>query len=344
MNKTSPVLLRDIALAALAAASAAVIALVPASAQTVPSGPAKAEAAEADKAGACELRVATGPAGKGFSRLYGDMARVCSARVRLCEVRSEGGLSNLTHLAANEADLGFAPVDTFGELKASDPTLGALQAVMPVNANLLHVVVQREGWVPPPPPQNPLERVVSRFKDTPAAPQRIEKLSQLRGKPVALVGSAQQLVRGLDRDHRLGLQIVDLATDAEALQRLRKGEFAAVLSTSGWPHGAIRGLGPDSGLALAGLDLAPTPPAVEVTRNYANLGAYRVKFLASPNLLLTRPFRPDGAMGRRVGALQKCMAEQLETLREGAYEPSWQEVTDLQQTYGVPRFGGRGRP
>src|SRR5512140_3458462 len=104
MRPTDP-LVRDFVIAIVAVAAAALTALAPAQAQpSSTTAPATRSDAEPDKAGACELRVATGPAGKGFSRLFADMARVCSPRVRLCEVRSEGGLSNLTHLAANEAD------------------------------------------------------------------------------------------------------------------------------------------------------------------------------------------------------------------------------------------------
>ena len=75
------------------------------------------------------LRIASGKKGKGYSKLFADIRSVCGAQVMLTEVETEGGLQNLTTLAANQADLGFVQLDTLQDLKGSDEAIGALLAV-----------------------------------------------------------------------------------------------------------------------------------------------------------------------------------------------------------------------
>ena len=62
-------------------------------------------------------------------------------------------------------------------------------------------------------------------------------------------------------------------------------------------------------------------------------------FLAAPNLLVTRPFKPDGERGRQVTTLQRCVLAHLDGLREGTYEPAWKEIKNAAESYGWPRFG-----
>ena len=92
------------------------------------------------------LRVATGKKGKGYSKLFANINAVCGDKVAMTEVETEGGLQNLTTLAANQADLGFAQLDTLQDMKASDDAIGALQAVLPLNMNLLHIVGRADGY------------------------------------------------------------------------------------------------------------------------------------------------------------------------------------------------------
>lgn len=291
-----------------------------------------------DAAADCQLRVATGKAGKGYSRLFADIRAVCGAQVKLCEVRTEGGLQNLTTLAANQAELGFAPVDTLQEMKPTDESIAALVAVMPLNSNLLHIVTTRYGYTPPAAPVGKLAALLEAMK--PAQPKvvLIEKYSDLKGLPVALVGSAQSLVRTLDRASKSGLAIVDVDTDEQGIAMLKSGKVAAMFTTSGWPSGPLLALKADSGIGLADFDLAAQLPNQLMTKNYPNLGVYRKTFLAPPNLLLSRPFKAGGPNGQAVAALQNCLAKNLASLQEGRFEPAWQEVKNVGETYGWPRL------
>ena len=279
------------------------------------------------------LRVASGKKGKGYSKLFADIRSVCGAQVALTEVETEGGLQNLTTLAANQADLGFVQLDTLQDLKGSDDAIGALLAVMPLNMNLLHVVARSDGYSYDGPK-----------KLWPLSPDRITvamaKMSDLKGLPVAVVGSARALGRVLDRRHALNLQFVDVDTDEQALAKLKAGEVAALFSTSGWPSGPVQKLKRDAGMRLLQFDLAVQAPYQLVRKNYENLDAFNHAFLAAPNLMVTRPFTANGANGKAVVALQVCIQKNLVTLQEGQFEPAWREVKDTTSTSGWPRFAG----
>jgi TRAP-type uncharacterized transport system substrate-binding protein len=265
-----------------------------------------------------QLRIATGKPGKGFSKVFADIRSVCGATVPLVEIETEGGLQNLTALAANKADLGFVQVDTFATMQDSDASIATLQTVMPMNANLLHVVARNGGYELP--RTGLLEKLTSSKVVT------VSSFGELRGLPVAVVGSARALARELNRMQSLGLQFVDVSTDEEGLARLKRGDVAALLSTSGWPSGPIQALKRSDGLHLVPYDARVQEPYLISTRNYENIDGFRIAFLGVPNALMARPFTPGGAYGRAVATLRDCVKKNLLTLREGPYEPMWQEV------------------
>jgi hypothetical protein len=282
----------------------------------------------------CQLRVATGQKGKHFSRLLRDIVSVCGAQVSVCELPTEGGLHNSVALSANEADLGFVQLDTLQSMRDTDTSIGALRAVLPASENLLHIVVLRTGF------KVQGERSLShlfRREEHSVVPARA---SELRGLPVALVGSAQLLVRAVDRAYNLELHMQDAPSDDRALAALRAGEVAAVLTMSGWPAALLEQQAREGDLALAAYDLPLQAPYQVVHKNYPKLGVYGMAFLAAPNLLVTRPFKPDGERGRLVASLQRCVLANLDDLREGAYEPAWKALKNPAESYGWPRFGG----
>jgi TRAP-type uncharacterized transport system substrate-binding protein len=280
----------------------------------------------------CQLKVATGKHGKGYSKLFADIQSVCGNQVQMCEVETEGGLDNLTTLSSNQADLGFVQLDTLDDMKDSDASIGALQAVLSLNANLLHIVARANGYSY----EGPKRLGGMRAGETVTV--AVNSLSDLKGRAVAVVGSAQKLGRKVNRDHKLEMRVIDVATDEQALAMLKAGQVDAMFSTSGWPSGPIAKLKRESGLTLVNFD---HPAASEKTakKNYANLGAYEVSFLTAPNLLVTRPFSPKGPNGKNVTALQACILKNLSALQEGRFEPGWQEVKTPTDTAGWIRFG-----
>jgi TRAP-type uncharacterized transport system substrate-binding protein len=283
------------------------------------------------------LRIATGKKGKGYSKLYANINAVCGDKVALTEVETEGGLQNLTTLAANQADLGFAQLDTLQDMKGSDEAIGALQAVLPLNMNLLHIVGRAEGY------SYKTEKKLGGLMGGDKVTLPVDKFSDLKGLPVAVVGSARKLGRELGRRFAMNLQFVDVETDEQALAKLMAGEVAALFSSSGWPSGPVQKLKRDSGLRLVQFDLAVQPPYQYVKKNYENLDAFNQGFLAAPNLLVTRPFNASGVNGRAVATLQACIQRNLVNLQDGQFEPAWRDVKNLTDTNGWPRFAGGKR-
>lgn len=286
-----------------------------------------------DTSDAGTLRIATGKKGKGYSKLFADIQSVCGNKVGISEVETEGGLHNVNALAANEADLGLVQIDTLQDMKGTDDNIGALLAVLPLNANLLHVVARTEGFSYEGP-----KKYAGMVKGD-VITVNFDTISGLRGMPVALVGSAQKLVRVIDRRNKLGMQATDVETDDQALSMLKAGQVAAVFSSSGWPSGVIGKLKRESNFKLLGFDLPSAAPYQVVRKNYNNLGAYNVAFLAASNLLVSRPFKANGVNGKAVATLQACIARNIGALQEGRFEPAWAEVKNVNDTYGWPRFG-----
>jgi len=281
----------------------------------------------------CQVRVATGRKGKGFSRLYSDMRRVCGSQVQLCEVETEGGLQNSVALSANKADIGFVQLDTLHTMKESDENTAELQAILPAHANLLHILVRRAGYTVT--GERSLATLWQREEKTVV----VSKLSELKGLPVAFVGSAQLLGRMLDRQLGLGLQFSDVLSDEQALSALKTGDVAAIFTMNGWPSPTVDALARDSGIGLAAFDLPVQTPYQLVRKNYAKLGYFNLPFLAAPNLLVTRPFKLDGVRGGYVAKLQRCIVDHLGDLQEGAFEPAWKEIKHPEDAYGWARFG-----
>ena len=221
---------------------------------------------------------------------------------------------------------------TLQSMKESDENIAALLAVMPVNSNLLHIVVRTDGFS-----IEGQRKLGFLWREAPTV-RVISKFSELKGLPVALVGSAQLLGRMLDRRFAYGMRFVDADTDEQAFERLRSGELAAVFSMSGWPSGTISALKRDSGLTLVPFDLTPEPPQRLLRKNYASLGVFNNVFLAAPNLLVTRPFKADGPNGGHVARLRECIVRNLGALQEGPFDPGWKEVADANESQGWPRF------
>lgn len=291
---------------------------------------AQTETPGADTAGT--LRIATGKHGKGYSKLFADIRSVCGAQVPLSEVETEGGLQNLTTLAANQADLGFVQLDTLQSLKDSDESIAALQAVLSVNMNLLHIVARADGFTTVGPKR------LGGLMAGEATTTVLGKFTDMKGLPIAVVGSARSLGRELDRRYAMGLQFVDVETDEQGLAKLKANQVAAMLSTSGWPSGPILKLKRDAGLTLLPFDAAVQPPYQLVRKNYENLNTFNHGFLAAPNLLVTRPFNATGSYGKAVAALQACIQKNLPKLQDGAFEPAWREAKSTNETYGWSRY------
>jgi len=281
--------------------------------------------------GDCGLRIATGPRTGVYTLLANDIQKVCGNVASLCQVPSTGGLQNLMALSASEADIGFSQLDVLQKMgQEGDQNIAALQAIMPMHANLLHVLTKSGGSKVDVKPYLPLSGSVKTF----------EKFSDLKGAQVALVGSAQLLGPTLEKQTGYGMRFVAADTDDQAVAQLMAGHIQAVFTTGGWPYPAVSRHVAGAGIMLADYDLSAHAPFTIAKRNYVKLNAFNVRFLAAPNLLVTRPSKPNGEKGKLVSALQSCIVNHLDELQEGAYHAVWKEIKNPQDTLGVPRWEG----
>ncbi len=292
--------------------------------------PAQAARADGAPAPACEgLKVATGPAGKGYSKLFADMLRVSKYTIPLCEVTTEGGLDNLTTLSIKKADVGIVPVDALMKMAEGDSNIASLLVVASLNSNYLHIVTASNGLIL----EGPKKYGVLAGERTAL---RITKMSELRGAPVALVGSAQLMVRQLDKVLGYKMQYIDVDSDEAAFQKVRSGQAFAAFTIAGWPHGQVSRLAQNSGLTLAGFDVPIGSPYAVRPFSYKNIGVYNVQALAVQNVLVTRPF--SGSKTADVAALKKMLERELLELKDGDFEPGWNEIKSFDAKVEWARF------
>lgn len=260
------------------------------------------------------------------------MQAVCGAQTPVRSVASTGGLQNLSLLSSSDADLGIVQVDTLRDMKGGDENMQALQTVIPLHNNLLHVLSRAEGSL--------VGALVVLGTPVPGTGRTVQvrKFSDLRGLSVALVGSAQLMGQKLEAQLGYGMRFLAADNDEEALALLRGNKVQAVFTLGGWPLPTVARHTVANGLVLVEYDLPPQAPYIIVKRNYQKLDAFNRSFLAVPNLLLTRPFRSSGALGQQVKALQACLRQNLDELQEGRYQAAWKDVKDPDNSHGVAMF------
>ncbi len=286
----------------------------------------------------CSLRIGSGPNGKIYELMVQDIQRVCGAEVSVCSIPSVGGLPNLMMLSASQAELGIVQLDTLTQMAmGGDENIAALQAVMPLHTNLLHILSLRTG----------AKVGTIRIGDTDVPwtgeVKVFKKFSDLRGARVAVVGSTQLLGQTLNHQTGYDMEFLIAESDDQAIKMLRDNQVQAVFTDGGWPLPSISRHLPASGLMLVEYDLPVNAPFVAVKRNYENLDAFNFSFLGIPNLLITRPFRSTGELGKRVATLQRCLLSHIDDLQEGRYQAGWKEIKNPMDTLGVVRFGNNSQ-
>lgn len=288
-----------------------------------------APAADAPPADCNGIAVATGPAGKGYSMLFRDMQKVCGGVVKMCEVKTTGGLDNLNALSTKEADIGFVQVDTWNTMKNGDDGIAALQYMFPTNYNFLHVLVNANGQYQP--DTSTMGKLMKRGSTV-----YVNKFTDLRGKTVAVVGSAALLGRQLDKQLGYGMRFVDAPNDKAAIDMVKTGRVAAMLTVSGWPSGVVNSLSQSDNITMVPFDAPIGEPYKVKPLNYKSIAVYNSNTLGVPNALVTRPF--TGPRAQQVAALRSCILNNLTELKEGKYQPAWNEVNPSGTVGNMTKF------
>jgi hypothetical protein len=239
-------------------------------------------------------------------------------------------------------------IDILQTMKQTDENIGNLLGVVPLNLNLLHVATKTGGYNTVTTTKTAGEKKFGFIKGDDVVKQTttnfsVNKFSDLKGQTVALVGSAKLMVRSLEGTLGYGMKFIDAKDDEEAKKLVLSGTARAWMTVSGWPNGAIDALKANSGISLVPFDLTPTAPYVVVRKNYTNMNVLNTPFMAVPSILVTRPFKPTGANGKNVTALQSCILRNLDKFQEGGPEwvtppqPGWKEIKNS-TTFGCPQF------
>ncbi len=282
----------------------------------------------------CALRIGSGPKGKIYELMVQDIQRVCSAQVSICSVPSIGGLPNLMMLSASQAELGIVQLDTFTQMaNGGDENIAALQAVMPLHTNLLHILSLRAGS------SVGVVKIGSANVPWIGSTKKFSKFSELKGVKVAVVGSTQLLGQTLNQQTGYAMEFLIAESDDQAVKMLQANQVQAIFTDGGWPLPSISRHQTNSELMLVEYDLPVKKPFIAVKRNYENLDAFNFNFLGIPNLLVTRPFKSNGDLGKRVATLQRCILNHLDELQEGRFQAGWKEIKNPMNTLGVARFG-----
>lgn len=278
------------------------------------------------------LKFGSGPDKKVYTKLFEDINAVCGRTVKLCEVRTGGGLDNILMLQSKKVDVALAPIDVWNKMKDGDQNIAKLQGVIGLNNNYIHILVKTTGWTAP--DDSNLSKLAFWKKNE---ARIIKDESFLNGLPVAVVGSASLQVYQLDQQKRLNLDIHEYANDAAAKKALQSGEVAAWILSAGFPAPVVEELTPADGLTLAAWG-SESPSSLYSTAavNYRNLQVFNRKILGAQNVLFTRPF--DGDKKQQVAALQNCINANFRNLRDGDYQPSWNQVENLTPPPAVTAF------
>lgn len=286
---------------------------------------------------ACDLTFATGADKKGYNRIGKNIKEVCPA-IPVCITNTTGGLQNLGLAAAKKADVFLVQADTLTQMMASDESYKGFQVVANLNGNMMHIFTLEKGFNIASTAETKKMWGMYTSKDSTVLHIDVTKFSELKGKRVGLVGSAQLLVRKLNDVIGHSMQFTNYDTDAAGIAAMNKGEVFAVFSLEAWPHSYVETLKANSGLKLVNYDLQPMAPYTVSKKNYPVLDQYGVPFLTANNLLVTRPFTFNGPNHKNVSDLKSCIVRNLGKLRDGKFEPGWSDVNNIEETFGLPKF------
>ena len=76
--------------------------------------------------------------------------------------------------------------------------------------------------------------------------------------------------------------------------------------------------------------------------SYKNIGVYNVQALSVQNVLVTRPFA--GNKTNDVAAIKQMLQRELPELKDGDYEPGWNEIKSLDAKLDWALFTGDAAP
>lgn len=308
----------------LLAAAAAVPALArPALAQTA--GQTATQNALTARANAGTVGVIAGGIDGTYARIAADLAAVLDDgdNLRVLPILGKGSLQNISDiLLLRGVDIGIVQSDVlaYAQRQRLLPGVGSLvQYIAKLYDEEVHILAGPDA----------------------------ERMEDLAGKPVNIdvVGSGTSMTASLLFD-ALGITIQPRHdTQDLALERLKRGEIAALAYVAGKPARLFTGLPAMAGLKL--LPVQPTPalfetylPAVFQRADYPNLiEADSIDTIAVGAVMAVYAWPPGTERHRKVARFVEAFFAKFPTFLQPPRHPKWREVNLAAQVPGWTRFG-----
>lgn len=175
----------------------------------------------------------------------------------------------------------------------------------------------------------------------------VQRLEDLAGKPVNidLRGSGTAMTAALLFED-LGIQIQPQhATQDLALERLKRGEIAALVYVAGKPARLFTGVPADAGLRLLPVPATPALletylPATFVPADYPGLVVGEpVETLAVGAVMAVYAWQPGTERHRKVARFVEAFFAKFPSFLQPPRHPKWREVNLAAQVPGWTRFG-----
>lgn len=290
--------------------------------------------AEQGAAGSDAVRVATaqnttiglitGGPGSTDARIAADMADVLNDgdRLRVLPMLGQGSVQNIADLIfLKGVDVAIVHSDVLTETmqRGAIPREASVQYIAKLFPEEIHVLARKD----------------------------ITSMSDLNGKVVSIgpIGSGTELTASnlLDLSH-ITPNIMH-ETQSGALERLRRGEIAAMFVIGGEPVPFLQAIEPATGLHFLPIPLtnqlvdAYLPTNLE-HQQYPNLvpNGPPIDTIAVSSVLVTLSTPSDTQRAKRVNRFVDALFDHFDQFRQPGFHPKWQEVNLSAQVQGWTRY------
>ncbi len=257
----------------------------------------------------------------------------------LCEnSNTTGGFDNILNILRRNADVGLAQSDTIDIVQRTDSMVTKnIRSLMSLHANTMHIIVLRNGIL--------LKEGSEGFLGYGSSKEQrqiIVDMRDLRGKKVAVLGSALPTSTIINERLQLSIDAIEVFKPEEGISKLQNNEVVAFLAMGGKPLSWVEKLDGKM-FNLAAFDPSDIQRLgnfyIPTKVSYKNLGLFGLPCLSVQNELFVWNYK--GKRAADLIALKNAIIENLEEIKEDrASHPAWQEVEDPEKVswikYEVP--------
>jgi TRAP-type uncharacterized transport system substrate-binding protein len=307
------------------------------------------------------LKIGTGPEAFVYSKMFADYQDFVKKRNdNTCanvavpqskEVQTSGGMDNINNILANLVDGGIAQDDVVQLLGTTNPKIAALKSLATLHTNHLHIVALVKDFAYKTEVTRPAKfyEKGETITDTVESKKSIRTLMDLKGLPVAAVGSGYVTAYNTDDRAAMGMIVNEYKSITEAMADLKAGKVAAIMAMGGMPlpwitEGAEDKKDPSKSfgkLTASEFVLVSAPmkdegfvkklgsPYFASQLVYPNLNAQGTWAISVKNQLFVRDYK-SASKQQALATLRGCFEKWVPEMREAlGTHPSWQDVDDV---------------